>query len=34
MTIASVIQEARKIEPLEIIVAVNGLNDKTATIAK
>ncbi|MGF9964664.1 glycosyltransferase family 2 protein [Bacillus rhizoplanae] len=34
MTIALVIQEARKIEPLEIIVVVNGSNDKTATIAK
>lgn len=34
MTIAMVIQEARKIEPLEIIVLVNGSNDQTATIAK
>ncbi|PHA02843.1 glycosyl transferase [Bacillus pseudomycoides] len=34
MTIALVIQEARKIEPLEIIVVVNGSTDQTATIAK
>ncbi|UOY91802.1 glycosyltransferase [Ectobacillus sp. JY-23] len=33
-TIGAVIQEARKIEPFEIIVVVNGSSDRTATIAK
>ncbi|HDR3888186.1 TPA: glycosyltransferase [Bacillus cereus] len=34
MTIGKIIEELRKIEPLEIIVVVNGSSDKTATIAK
>ncbi|KFN01630.1 glycosyltransferase [Bacillus clarus] len=34
MTIGSVIEELRKIEPLEIIVVVNGSSDRTASIAK
>ncbi len=33
-TIQSVIQQARKIEPLEIIVVVNGSSDHTAEVAK
>jgi glycosyltransferase involved in cell wall biosynthesis len=33
-TIGAVIKEARKIEPLEIIVIVNGSTDNTETIAK
>ena len=33
-TIEQVILEARKIEPLEIIVVVNGSTDHTADIAK
>ena len=33
-TIEQVILEARKIEPLEIIVVVNGSTDQTANIAK
>jgi glycosyltransferase involved in cell wall biosynthesis len=33
MTIEKVIREARKIEPMEIIVVVNGSNDNTTTIA-
>lgn len=33
-SIASVIKEARKIEPLEIIVVVNGSTDQTEDIAK
>jgi glycosyltransferase involved in cell wall biosynthesis len=33
LTIEEVIKEARKIEPMEIIVVVNGSDDKTASIA-
>ncbi|MGG1327870.1 glycosyltransferase [Bacillus tropicus] len=33
-TIGNVIEELRKIEPLEIIVVVNGSSDRTASIAK
>ena len=33
-TVEAVIREARKIEPLEIIVAVNGSSDRTAELAR